>query len=276
MSDILRVACVQTDSTPDVERNLGLAESLIWTAAAGGAQLIALPEAVEFIDTGPQKFDAHAKAVGAGPLDRLRAVAADLRVWLLVGSLSVKVGDRLANRSYLVDDQGSVVRFYDKIHLFDVELPNGEQHRESAVYVAGETAVLSPTPWGAAGLSICYDLRFPALYRRLAQGGARLLFIPAAFTRTTGPLHWHTLVRARAIETGCFVVAPAQCGIHVGDRGSYGHSLIVDPWGRVLADGGDEVGIVTADLDLGEVDRFRAAIPSPLLEREFRLTADGQ
>ena len=269
------VACVQINSTPDLERNLAGIERQTRQAAAAGAQLVALPEACEFLDEDPAAFPAHARCTGTQALDRLRALAEELQVWLLAGSLSVQNGSKIANRSYLIDDGGEIVCHYDKIHLFDVTLANGEEYRESAIYASGSSAVLASTPWGPAGLSICYDLRFPGLYRRLAQAGARLIFIPAAFTRTTGELHWHALLRARAIETGSFIIAPAQCGIHAGSRASFGHSLIVDPWGRVLADGGTEPGNVHATLELDEVERFRAAIPSPLVERSYELARAG-
>jgi predicted amidohydrolase len=182
---------------------------------------------------------------------------------LLLGSLAIKAGPgKVTNRSYLVDAAGEIAARYDKLHLFDVDLADGERYRESAAVAPGSNAVVAPTPWATLGLSICYDLRFPYLYRALAQAGAQILTVPAAFARTTGQAHWHVLLRARAIETGCYVLAPCQCGTHGGGRPTYGHSLIVDPWGRILADGGDEPGIVTATLDLAEVAKARAMIPA--------------
>lgn len=278
MGQALEAACIQTNSRDDPDANFDAIARMARTAAAGGARLLALPEVADFQGPGRDAYRAYAQAEPEHrALARLRALAAELGVWMLLGSLSVReAGDRLANRSFLIDDQGAVVARYDKIHLFDISLPGGESHRESDVYVAGGRAVAAETPWGRMGLSICYDLRFPNLYRRLGQAGARVIFIPAAFTERTGELHWHTLIRARAIETGAFVIAPAQCGKFAGDRGCFGHSLIVDPWGRVLADGGEAAGVVRARLDLDEADRFRAAIPSPLLERPFELELAGR
>jgi len=192
-----------------------------------------------------------------------RAMAARLGLWILIGSLAVKREDNgLANRSYLVDPTGNLVSRYDKIHMFDVDLPNGESYLESDNYVAGTEACLASTPWGILGLTVCYDLRFPHLYRALAKAGAQIISVPSAFTRTTGIAHWHVLLRARAIETGCFIVAPAQCGNHYGRRATYGHSLIVDPSGTILAEAHDEPCFVIADLDLQLVHLARSSIPS--------------
>ncbi|HYD99546.1 MAG TPA: carbon-nitrogen hydrolase family protein, partial [Alphaproteobacteria bacterium] len=176
---------------------------------------------------------------------------------------------RVANRLFVIDPQGEIRARYDKIHMFDVDLAGGESYRESATFRPGEQAVLAQTPWGGLGMTVCYDLRFPHLYRALAQAGARLLAVPAAFTVPTGRAHWHVLLRARAIETGCFVIAPAQTGTHDAGRQTYGHSLIVDPWGEVLADGGGEPGFVTADLDLGRIDEARGMVPALRHDRPF-------
>ena len=190
--------------------------------------------------------------------------------WLLIGSLSIAVeGGKVANRSLLVDPTGNIVARYDKIHLFDVDLGETESYRESATIAPGDRAVLAETPWGPLGMTVCYDLRFPQLYRTLAQRGALFLSIPAAFTRTTGRAHWHILQRARAIENGAFVFAPAQCGTHAEGRETYGHSLIVDPWGAVLADGGEEPGIVFAEIDPAAVASARNRIPSLRHDRRF-------
>jgi predicted amidohydrolase len=170
-----------------------------------------------------------------------------------------------------VSDQGDITARYDKLHMFDIELANGESYLESGVISAGDKAVLATTPWGELGMSICYDLRFAALYRTLAQNGAQFITIPAAFTQTTGKAHWHTLVQARAIETGCYVIAPNQCGHHADKRYSWGHSLIVNPWGEILADGGAEPGIIYADIELAEVDLARSKIPALNNDREFTL-----
>ncbi len=188
---------------------------------------------------------------------------------MAAGRLAAGAVGRVANRSYLVDATGEVVAHYSKIHMFDVDLPGGESYRESRTYEPGAAACIAETPWGGLGMTVCYDLRFPRLYRELAQAGARYLSVPSAFTKVTGEAHWHVLLRARAIENGCFVFAPAQCGRHYDNRHTFGHSLIVDPWGDVLADGGDEVGFVTAEIDARRVDEARAMIPSLEHDRPF-------
>ena len=189
-------------------------------------------------------------------------LAKELEIWLLIGSMAIKVGDKMANRSFLFSDKGDVVATYDKIHLFDVDLPTGESHRESDHVQAGTKAVTADTPWGKIGMSICYDVRFAYLYRKLAHMGASIMTVPAAFTVPTGQAHWKTLLRARAIETGAFVLAPGQCGEHEGGRKTYGHSLIIDPWGDVLAEADDKPCIITAELDLSVVAKTRNAIPA--------------
>lgn len=276
MNSALHIACIQLNSRGDVEENLRGATRLAASATADGAKFIAFPEVTDFMAQSANGYRAYAPSERNHlALAELRALAERLGVWTLIGSLTVCVEEdepkRIANRSYLIRPDGEIAARYDKIHLFDVKLPNGQEFRESDIYVGGRDAVLAQTPWGGIGLSICYDLRFPHLYRRLAQGGAAIMFAPAAFTATTGALHWQTLLRARAIENGCFVVAPAQCGGHGENRRCYGHSVIVDPWGKVLVEGGDEPGVFAASLDLAEVDRFRAAIPSPLKEQPFGL-----
>jgi predicted amidohydrolase len=203
-------------------------------------------------------------------LAAFRELASELGIWLLIGSLAIKLSDdKLANRSFLINAQGEVAARYDKIHMFDVDLPNGESYRESKNYQPGITAMVAETPWGALGMSVCYDLRFPNLYRELAQAGAKMLTVPAAFTRTTGQAHWHILLRARAIESGCFVFAPAQCGIHADGRETFGHSLVVAPWGEILSDGGEAPGIIMADIDLSRIKTARSAVPSLNHDRLF-------
>ena len=203
-------------------------------------------------------------------LAHFRALAEELGAWLLLGSLAITAGPgKIFNRSYLVTAQGAIAAHYDKLHLFDVDLADGESYRESALIEPGGAAVLAATPWATLGLTVCYDLRFAQLYRSLAQAGAEVLTVPAAFTKTSGQAHWHVLLRARAIETGCFVLAPCQCGDHGGGRETYGHSLIVDPWGRVLAEGGEETGFITAKIDLAEVEKARAMIPALNHDRAF-------
>ncbi len=264
MADALRVSCVQHCAGADTEKNLAALQTLIGEAADDGARLICLPEYAACYGMGRGRL-----LVGAEPEEQhpglagLRDMARQAECWLLIGSLGVKRDDGLINnRSYLIDDKGDIQARYDKIHLFDVDLDGGESYRESASIKAGDRAVLVDTPFGRLGLTICYDLRFPQLYRTLAKGGAEIIFIPAAFTRKTGKAHWHTMVRSRAIETGAYVVAPCQCGDAGGKLARYGHSLIVGPWGEVLADGGEETGIVSADLDIRQVDAARRKIPA--------------
>ncbi len=269
----LKVACVQMTSGPVTADNLKQAGDLIRKAAAQGAQLIATPE-----NTCHMRFPA-AEKLKSSPDEKSNTaipyfaeMAKALGVWILAGSLSVKVSDQqVANRSFLFSDQGETVAAYDKIHMFDVDLPTGETHRESAIVRPGEKAVLADTPWGKIGMTVCYDMRFPHLYRELAKHGAFLLTVPSAFTVPTGQAHWETLLRARAIECGAFVMAPAQCGTHEGGRRTYGHSLIIDPWGKILAEGDDEPGVILADLDLEAGAKVRSAIPSLKHDKDFTL-----
>jgi predicted amidohydrolase len=267
----LTVACVQTNSTPDPLENVELVSPMIREAAARGAQLITTPEIVGMLE--PKRDQALAKAKPEEThevLTAFRGLAAELGVWLLVGSISIKVSnDKLANRSFLLDDRGNVVARYSKIHMFDVQVGDGHTYRESHTYQPGEEAVIAETPWGRMGMTICYDIRFPYLYRKLAHAGAEVLFAPAAFTKVTGEAHWHVLQRARAIETGCFVVSAAQTGTHAGGRQTFGHSVIVDPWGRVLADAGEDVGVITAEIDLAEVAAARGKVPSLTHDRQI-------
>lgn len=271
MSGKFTVACVQTNSTRDVAENLSAIVPMIGEARRRGATLVCLPEVVGMIEPRRRLLleKVETEETNRG-LAGFRETAKRLSLWLLVGSLSVKVGpDRVANRSYLIDQDGAVRASYDKIHMFDVNLEGGESYRESATFRAGETAMLVDTPWGPLGMTVCYDLRFPQLYRALAQAGAMYLTIPAAFTRPTGRAHWQVLVRARAIETGCFVFAAAQCGEHAEGRKTYGHSLIVAPWGEILAEAGEEVGVITAEIDPAKVDEARRMVPSLQHDRPF-------
>ncbi|HSE78111.1 MAG TPA: carbon-nitrogen hydrolase family protein [Alphaproteobacteria bacterium] len=271
MSGKFTVACVQTNSTRDVAENLSAIVPMIGEARRRGATLVCLPEVVGMIEPRRRLLleKVETEETNRG-LAGFRETAKRLSLWLLVGSLSVKVGpDRVANRSYLIDQDGAVRASYDKIHMFDVSLEGGESYRESATFRAGETAMLADTPWGPLGMTVCYDLRFPQLYRALAQAGAMYLTIPAAFTRPTGRAHWQVLVRARAIETGCFVFAAAQCGEHAEGRRTYGHSLIVAPWGEILAEAGEEVGVITAEIDPAKVDEARRMVPSLQHDRPF-------
>ncbi|ODP34735.1 hypothetical protein A9762_14095 [Pandoraea sp. ISTKB] len=265
----LRVACVQVCASDNAEDNVLRTLAQIRLAAQAGAQFVALPEAVDYLDADFERTRAYARPESShAALAAFSAIAKSLRLWLLVGSLTVRDDDgELVNRSFLLSPQGETVCRYDKIHLFDA-LPGSSSFTESRLYKRGQHARVYDTPWGALGLSICYDVRFPHLFRGLAQAGASMIAMPAAFMKVTGEAHWHVLVRARAIETGCFVIAPAQCGHHYGERYSFGHSLIVDPWGTVLADGGESPGFVMADLDLGLVAQARTRIPSLHQDRE--------
>lgn len=271
MSGRLRVACVQVSAGPEIGPNLEAAAGLVRQARSAGADLIALPENVSMIIQGRERILERARPEAGHPgLACFSALAQETGAWILAGTLSVLLDDgRAANRSLLFDPAGRVAARYDKIHMFDVDLAGGESYRESATFRPGEQAVLAATPWGGLGMTVCYDVRFAALYRALAQAGASLISVPAAFTVPTGKAHWHVLLRARAIEAGCFVLAPAQCGTHDGGRRTFGHSLIVDPWGEVLADGGEEPGIITADLDLAKVDEARSMVPSLRHDRAF-------
>tara|TARA_R110001592_G_scaffold66073_2_gene202754 strand:+ start:1127 stop:1972 length:846 start_codon:yes stop_codon:yes gene_type:complete len=278
---LLRAACVQMRSGTEVAPNIAAASRLVRQAAAAGATLIATPEMTNLLDIRPGM--ARPKIVSQDDdttLAAFRALAEELGVWLLLGSIAVTVeGDeRLANRSYLIGPDGKIVAQYDKIHMFDVEVGDGQTYRESRTYRPGMSAVLARAAIAPIGMTICYDLRFPALYRTLAQAGAQILTVPAAFTRVTGEAHWHVLLRARAIETGCFLIAPAQGGKHEDGRETFGHSLIISPWGEILAEAdGDEPGVIWADIDLDQVAKARDRIPSLSNDQVFSLNrASGE
>jgi predicted amidohydrolase len=269
------VALIQTRTPAGAAAAFAHVEPLIREAAAGGAKLVLTPEGTNFLI---QDRDRRAAALETQDRDeavlKLRALARELGVWLLIGSAIVKSGhvddDRAANRSLLIDDQGEVVAAYDKLHVFDVDLPTGERWRESASVRPGDAAVVADTPWGRLGLTICYDIRFPQLYRALARAGAMMIAAPAAFTVPTGQAHWETLLRARAIETGAWVLAPAQGGTHEDGRRTWGRSMVVAPWGEVAARlDHDEPGVLFATLDLEAVTRARAAVPQLSHDREF-------
>ena len=266
-----RAACVQLRSSDDVADNIRETVALVREAAAQGASFIATPENTTLMapDGGAKlarSFDeAHDPA-----LPVFCALAQELKIWLLIGSLAIKLSEgKTANRSFLIAPDGRVAACYSKIHLFDVTLASGEAYRESDTVESGGEAVLAQTPLGAIGLSICYDLRFPFLYRQLAQKGAFLFTIPSSFTVPTGQAHWHALLRARAIENGAFVIAPAQGGLHANGRKTYGHSLIVSPWGEILAEAGTEPGVILAEIDPDASVQARARIPSLLHDRAY-------
>ena len=278
MVQTFTVACVQTTAGPDVKTNIINASALVREAHKSGATLIVLPEVTNIIDMDrsamAEKLSAEVDDIS---LVAFCTLAVELKVWLLLGSLGLKHETALnaegkpkfANRSFLIGDDGVVRNRYTKIHLFDVNLGAGETYQESKSYEPGNETVVADTPWGKLGMTICYDIRFPHLYRKLAQAGAKFLSIPAAFSRPSGKAHWHVLMRARAIENGCYVFAAAQCGEHGGGRSTYGHSLIVDPWGEILADGGTEIGFVLAEIDTSLVDKVRQKIPSLTHDRDY-------
>jgi predicted amidohydrolase len=273
----LRAGLVQLSASDDPAANLPATERLVREAAAGGAELVLTPEVTNIVSA---SRTVQAERLALEPDDptlaRLREVAAELGIWLSLGSLALKSGEpdgRFVNRSFLIGPDGGIRARYDKIHMFDVDIGAGESYRESAAFRPGDRAVVADTPWGRIGLSVCYDMRFPALYRALAEAGAVILTVPAAFTVPTGRAHWEVLLRARAIETGAFVLAAAQWGRHAASRGrareTWGHSLAVDPWGQVLADAGEGVGVTHVALDLDRVAEARARIPSLANARSF-------
>ncbi len=267
-----RAGLVQMCATKSVDKNLIEATRLIREAAAGGAQYVQTPEITTLMETDKTKLVLAIRPEEGNPaLAHFRALARELKIWLHIGSMAVAVaGDRFANRSFLITPEGAVAAKYDKIHMFDVQLPGGETYRESKNYRPGEDAMIADLPWGQLGMTICYDLRFPALYRSLAQAGASMLAIPAAFTVPTGKAHWHVLMRARAIETGCYVLAAAQGGMHETGRATYGHSLVVAPWGEIIAEAnGDAPGVVFAEIDMGKVAEARGRVPSLDHDRDF-------
>jgi deaminated glutathione amidase len=270
-----KAACIQFTAAPEAERNIDTTLRLSRAAVAAGADLICLPEFFGGVRSDGPQFIATAYLEESHPvLQECRAAAKAMGRWFLLGSLGVTVdGGRVANRSYVIDAAGRIAARYDKIHLFDVDLGEGKAYRESATISAGSEAVVAETPWGGLGLSVCYDLRFPQLYRTLTQAGAAMLAVPAAFTRLTGRAHWHVLVRARAIENGAYVFAPCQNGTLAGGGECYGHSVIVDPWGEVLADGGEEEGFVIADIDPAKVAEARRRIPALSNDRDFSVRA---
>ena len=258
-----KVACVQVNASDDMATNIAEASQMAREAALLGAELVLFPENVAMMTFGVDAIRANARPQDEHPgVAAFSALAQELDIWLHGGTLAVRVGDMIANRTFVFSPNGEIAATYDKIHMFDVDLPGGESYRESATFSPGSEKVLTPLPWGMLGLSTCYDVRFPYLYRALANEGATMLAVPAAFTVPTGQAHWHVLLRARAIENGCYVFAPGQCGTHAGDRQTYGHSLIIDPWGEVLADAGEDPGIIIADIDLARVSEARAMVPS--------------
>jgi len=268
-----KAAMIQMRAGLDPRANIDAAVCLIGEAKSAGADYVLTPEMTNILAAKrEQLFAAIVEEQSDASLATLRELARKLAIYIHIGSLAIKISpDRAANRSFLIDPKGDIVARYDKIHMFDVDLQGGESYRESRNYRPGELAMLADMPWGRLGMTVCYDLRFPALYRALAEAGATMLAIPSAFTKQTGEAHWHVLIRSRAIENGCFVFAAAQGGTHENGRDTFGHSLIVDPWGRIIAEGGIEPGIVMAEIDPAEVASARARIPSLQHGRRFEI-----
>lgn len=273
----MRAALLQITSSDDPAENLKAVRDLVREAVGEGAEIVCTPEVTNCLSTSRthQKAILHLEADDPS-LVALCEIASEMKIWLFIGSLALKTHDgdgRFANRSFVLNPEGKIVARYDKIHMFDVDVSKEETYRESDGYRPGTEARIVRTPFGCFGLSICYDVRFPHLYRALAQAGAEVLMVPAAFSHVTGAAHWHTLLRARAIETGCFVVAAAQTGTHPASHGAkrktYGHSLVVAPWGEILADGGTDPGITYVDIDLKEVESARRRVPSLSHDRSF-------
>jgi predicted amidohydrolase len=266
-------ALVQMRSGLLPQANLDAALRLIGEAKSGGAEYVLTPEMTNILEVKRERlFAAIAPEENDPSLAAFREVARKLGIFLHIGSLAIKLSaEKAANRSFLIDRKGEIVARYDKIHMFDVDLAGGESYRESRNYRPGEIAVAADLPWGRLGLTVCYDLRFPALYRALAEAGCSFLAIPSAFTQQTGEAHWHVLNRARAIENGAFVLAAAQGGKHENGRETYGHSLVVDPWGCIIAEGGSEPGVILATIDPAAVTAARAKVPSLQHGRRFEL-----
>jgi deaminated glutathione amidase len=266
-------ACVQLNAKRELADNLPVIRDLIRDAAGRGADFITTPECSGAMEPMAERTRANTPSEDKHPgLPMVGELARDTGAWILIGSFAVKLANgKIANRSYLFDKTGSLAATYDKIHMFDVDIGDGQTYRESATYEAGACGVVADLPWGRLGLSICYDVRFAYLYRALAHAGADFITVPAAFTKVSGEAHWHVLQRARAIETGCYVISAAQCGTHAEGRQTFGHSLIVDPWGKVLADGGEDVGVITAAIDPAQVAEARRRIPALTHDREVRI-----
>jgi predicted amidohydrolase len=270
-----RVGLIQMRSGRTPRANADAAIKLIGEAKAAGADYVQTPEMTNIMEVKREAmFAALAPEETDASLGAFRDTARTHRVWVHVGSLALKVTpDKAVNRSFLIDPHGEIAARYDKIHMFDVDLAGGESYRESRSYRPGDLAISADLPWGRLGLTICYDLRFPALYRALAEAGASFLAIPSAFTRQTGEAHWHVLMRARAIENTCYVLAAAQGGKHENGRETFGHSLVIDPWGRIVAEGGDEPCVVMAEIAPADIVTARTRIPSLQHGRRFEVVA---
>ena len=274
-----RVGLVQMCTGRDVARNLAEMSVLVRDAAGQGAQYIQTPEVSVLMETDRDRLFVETRAEAGNPaIAHCQALARELGVWLHLGSMGILVKpDKIANRSMLFSPEGQLAARYDKIHMFDVELPGGERYRESRNFEPGSQAVLADLPWGTLGMTVCYDMRFPQLYRALAKGGAKFLAVPSAFTVPTGQAHWHALLRARAIESQCFVFAAAQAGTHENGRKTYGHSIVISPWGEVLAEAdGVQPSVIVADIELKAIDEARSRVPSLQHDRSFEVVRADQ
>ena len=273
MNETFKAACIQNCASIDPNQTCDRAEELIREAASMGADLICTPEFFSCLDTQISGLSTNPHPEEKHPtLARFKTLADQLNKWILLGSLTIQ-GDindsRLFNRSYLVNSSGDIVARYNKIHLFDIDIDKEEVYREPDQFQPGTEAVVAPTPWGMLGMTVCYDVRFPHLYRDLAKAGAGILTVPSAFTKKTGEAHWHVLLRSRAIETASFIIAPCQSGTH-GIGTTYGHSLIIDPWGNILGDGnGEDEGVVLAEINLALIQKARRRIPALKHDRQY-------
>ncbi len=265
-------ACVQMQGTRSIDTNIAAATAMIREAAKAGADYVQTPEQTAIMELETAKvFEQITDEANDRALAAFRTLAAELGIWLHIGSLAIRVSETQgANRAFVITPEGEIAARYDKIHMFDVDLPNGETYRESKAYRPGAAAVVADLPWARFGLSICYDIRFPYLYRALAKAGATVLTAPAAFTKVTGEAHWHILQQARAIENGAFLISAAQGGMHENGRATYGHSLIVAPWGEILAEAGTEPEVILAEIDLAKVEEARGRVPSLTHDRSFQ------
>ena len=272
MSNYFSIACLQYASTKDEYKTLEIIEKSMIKAIGLGAELIALPECATSLheDSSITKELASSEEENIS-LNFFQKTAQSHGIYILVGSMPIKQKKKLVNRSFLIGPEGEIISKYDKIHLFDVQLPNGDTFKESNTYLNGTKAIIAKINGGNinVGMTICYDVRFPKLYQDLAENGAHIITVPSAFSPITGPIHWHTLLKARAIETGCFIIAPAQNGLHECGRNSYGHSLIISPWGKILADGKKKNGLIFAKIDLDDVNKFRNSIPSLFSKKKY-------
>jgi len=268
-----KVACVQINSSSVVKDNIKVIDKYIREAAEEGAEIIFTPEnSCHMVSDIESKVDACPRQEDHPAVSHYIELSKELNVYIYIGSLGIKLDSgKLANRSFLFSPDGEIVNIYDKIHLFEVKLDTGETHKESKHYEGGDRAVVAKTSLANLGMTICYDVRFPHLYRDLAKAGAEIMVVPAAFTVPTGKAHWETLLRARAIETGSFVIAVGQTGEHDGGRKTYGHSMVINPWGEVVIDAGIDVGIIYADIDLNEIDKTRKSLASLQHDREYKL-----